>query len=291
MMACPVCKSISTSPSFKAKDHTVSGETFEVWYCNDCTLMFTANPPAESDIGKYYAAESYISHSDSNEGLINKLYHRVRVITLASKRKLIVKETGNTSGNLLDIGSGTGAFANEMKNSGWDVTALEPDELARKNSSELYNINALPTSNLFKLEEEFDAITMWHVLEHVYPLHEYIEQIKKLLKPDGKLFIAVPNYQSSDAVKYGPDWAAWDVPRHLYHFCPESMSKLISIHGLSLLKMKPMWFDSFYVSMLSEKYKNGKNNLISAVKNGLVSNMKAMGKNSKCSSVIYVIGA
>ena len=291
MMACPVCNSNSTKFSFKAKDHTVSGEFFEVWYCNDCTLMFTANPPKESEIGKYYAAESYISHTDSNEGLINKLYHRVRVITLASKRKLVVKETGKSSGNLLDIGSGTGAFANEMNASGWKITALEPDELARKKSSELHNINALPTSNLFKLEEQFDAITMWHVLEHVYPLHEYIEQIKKLLKPGGKIFIAVPNYQSLDANKYSENWAAWDVPRHLYHFSPQSMRKLLSIHGLNLLKMKPMWFDSFYVSMLSEKYKNGKNNLISAVQNGLVSNMKAMNDNSKCSSVIYVIGA
>lgn len=289
MMACPVCKSNAVKFSFKAKDYTVSGKNFEVWFCNDCTLKFTSNPPAESEIGKYYAAESYISHSDSNEGFINKLYHRVRVITLASKRKLIVNETGKSSGNLLDIGSGTGAFANEMQNSGWNVTALEPDELARKNSSELYNINALSTSNLFKLEEKFDAITMWHVLEHVYPLHEYIDQIKRLLKPNGKLFIAVPNYQSDDATKYGASWAAWDVPRHLYHFSPESMRKLLSIHGLNLLKMKPMWFDSFYVSMLSEKYKNGKNNLISAVTNGLVSNMKAMNDNAKCSSVIYVI--
>ncbi len=291
MISCPVCKSTSTTFSFKAKDYTVSGEFFEVSYCNDCTLMFTSNAPLESEIGKYYSAESYISHTDSNEGLINKLYHRVRVITLASKRKLLAKETGKTSGSLLDIGSGTGAFANEMKNSGWQITALEPDELARKNSLELYNIKALSTSNLFNLEDKFDAITLWHVLEHVYPLHEYIEQIKKLLKPDGKLFVAVPNYQSADAKAYGENWAAWDVPRHLYHFSPASMKKLLFMHGLNLLKMKPMWFDSFYVSMLSEKYKNGNNNLVSAVKNGLISNAKAINDNSKCSSVIYVIGA
>ena len=289
-MACPVCKSISTQPFFKTKDFTVSGEVFEIYYCNDCTLMFTSDPPSEAEIGKYYAAESYISHSDSNAGLINKLYHRVRTFTLAQKRKLIINETGKVSGDILDIGSGTGAFANEMKNSSWKVTALEPDELARKNSVYLHNIQALPTSDLFNLDQKFDAITMWHVLEHVYPLHEYVEQIKKILKPGGRLFIAVPNYKSFDATQYGPDWAAWDVPRHLYHFSPQSMQKLLSIHGFSLLKTKPMWFDSFYVSMLSEKYKSGKNNLISAVKTGFLSNLKARKDYNKCSSIIYIIG-
>ena len=154
----------------------------------------------------------------------------------------------------------------------------------------LYQVNALPSPEIFKLTPAtYDAITMWHVLEHVHQLHEYIEQLKGLLKPDGRLFIAVPNYTSGDAQVYKENWAAYDVPRHLYHFSPQSMKILMKMHGLQVYKMQPMWFDSFYVSMLSEQYKNGKGNLISACWNGLLSNIKTLFNTEKCSSVIYII--
>jgi SAM-dependent methyltransferase len=138
--------------------------------------------------------------------------------------------------------------------------------------------------------ESFDAITLWHVLEHVHDLSAYVQQLKSLLKERGKLFIAVPNYTSKDAAIYKESWAAYDVPRHLYHFSPRSMQSLMEKHGLKLLGYKPMWYDSFYISMLSSKYKNGKTNLLASFFNGLSSNLKAMGDVKKCSSVIYVIG-
>lgn len=288
--ACPVCKNDLIQEQLTAKDYTVSQHDFSIWHCNICTARFTQDVPAQDAIGGFYASDNYISHSDTKKGVINSLYHLVRKRTMGSKRKLVVRETGMQKGMILDIGCGTGAFLDTMKHAGWDISGLEPDAVARKKAAGLYDIHPQEPNKLFELKPaSFNAITMWHVLEHVHELHEYIKQIGALLSPDGKLFIAVPNYTSKDAAIYKKYWAAYDVPRHLYHFSPQSMEKLLSIHGLKLTTVKPMWFDSFYVSMLSEQYKNGKGNIPKAVFNGLLSNLKALGNVRKCSSVIYVI--
>lgn len=288
---CPVCKSDSIQPALKATDHTVSQEEFSIWHCSNCTARFTQDVPEQEDISSYYASADYISHSDTKEGIINSLYHLVRKRTLASKRKLVVKQTGVDKGEILDIGCGTGAFLDTMKKAGWNTTGLEPDAAARVKAVELYDINPQEPLKLFELPAaSYQSITMWHVLEHVHQLHEYIEQIATLLAEKGKLFIAVPNYTSKDAAIYGEHWAAYDVPRHLYHFSPQSIEKLLKTYNLKLITCRPMWFDSFYVSMLSEKYKNGKGNILKAVINGFLSNLKALGDTKKCSSVIYVVG-
>ncbi|MEI9959159.1 MAG: class I SAM-dependent methyltransferase [Ferruginibacter sp.] len=246
--------------------------------------------PEQDAIGAYYASENYISHSDTKKGIINSLYHLVRKRTLTGKRRLILEETGKIKGAILDIGCGTGAFLNTMKEAEWNITGLEPDAIARAKATELYNIHPQEPQQLFELTPaSFNAITLWHVLEHVHELHAYIKQIEKLLAHDGKAFIAVPNYTSKDADIYKEYWAAYDVPRHLYHFSPQSMETLLAQHGLKLIAVKRMWFDSFYVSMLSEQYKNGKGNIIKAVFNGFISNLKAWSNVRKCSSVIYVI--
>lgn len=288
---CPVCERSEIAPSLVAKDHTVSQQSFPIWHCNACTVRFTQDIPGEQEIGAFYASTDYISHSDTKKGFINSLYHRVRKMTLASKRKLIIRETKMQKGNLLDVGCGTGAFLHTMQEAGWEVTGLEPDPTAREKATELYKLHPLATDQLFQLPPgSFNAITLWHVLEHVHELHAYVEQLGKLLAPGGRLFIAVPNYTSYDASVYKEYWAAYDVPRHLYHFSPSSMQKLLEKHKLELIRSKPMWFDSFYVSLLSEKCRNGKGNIIRAAWNGFVSNLKAAGNVRKCSSVIYVTG-
>jgi 2-polyprenyl-3-methyl-5-hydroxy-6-metoxy-1,4-benzoquinol methylase len=287
---CPVCKSELIQEQLTAKDYTVSQNNFSIWHCNDCTARFTQDVPTQDEIGVYYASDNYISHSDTKKGIINSLYHLVRKRTLNSKRRLVINEVGILKGGILDIGCGTGAFLNTMKEADWAITGLEPDAVARAKAAELYDIHPQESAKLFELTPaSFNAITMWHVLEHVHELHTYIKQAGELLAPGGKLFIAVPNYTSKDADIYAAFWAAYDVPRHLYHFSPQSMEKLLSMHGLKLTAVKPMWFDSFYVSMLSEQYKNGKGNIVKAVFNGFISNLKAWGNTRKCSSVIYVI--
>ena len=288
---CPVCKNKNIYFVLKAKDQTVSSEEFEIWQCNACSLRFTQAVPNKEEIGRYYKSENYISHSDTDKGLINSLYHKVRKRTLISKKKLIEKCTGISNGRLLDVGCGTGSFLNTMKQAGWSVTGLEPDDAARTKGKQLYDLDIQPAEMLFKeMPATFDAITLWHVLEHVHDLHEYVIQLKILLKSDGRLFIAVPNYTCYDQEIYKAFWAAYDVPRHLYHFSPDAMIGLLPEHQLKLKAIKPMLFDSFYVSLLSEKYETGKVNLVKAFVNGLVSNYKALKDKEKCSSVIYIIG-
>jgi 2-polyprenyl-3-methyl-5-hydroxy-6-metoxy-1,4-benzoquinol methylase len=287
--SCPGCGSRDISYIFAAKDNTVSGEAFEIWECKDCTLRFTQNIPEQENIGRYYQSEKYISHSDTTEGLVNKLYHLVRKRTLLKKRKLVETTTKTMHGSIIDLGAGTGAFLNTMKLAGWHTEGLEPDITARKKASELYGLNLKESSELFSLpDDNFDAITLWHVLEHAHQLHEYVIKFRQLLKKKGKLFIAVPNFTSKDAAIYKKDWAAYDVPRHLYHFSPKSMEVLLNTHGFSLEKIQPMWYDSVYVSMLSEKYKTGKPNNLKALINGVASNVSAFFDSSKCSSLIYI---
>ena len=288
---CPVCKSENIQPFFVAEDYTVSNAEFNIFQCKNCTHLFTQNIPAQNEIGKYYASENYISHSDTQTGIVNRLYHIVRKKTLNAKKLLIQKETNKKTGKILDIGCGTGAFLHYMQMAEWESTGLEPDETARKKAQELYNLSPLSSPEIFNLPQNtFDAITMWHVLEHVHQLHEYVAQLKNLITNKGSIFIAVPNYTSHDAKHYGASWAAYDVPRHLYHFSPTSMKNLLEQHGLTIKKIKPMWFDSFYVSMLSEKYKYGKSNLLKAFFVGFISNLKTMVNKKKCSSLIYVVG-
>lgn len=287
---CPVCEGTSIDPVLQVKDHSVSGKLFSVWECRDCSLRFTQDAPNESSISEYYRSENYISHTNTSKGFINQLYQAVRKRTLKQKRNLICKATGRANGILLDIGSGTGAFVNEMQAHGWNVTGLEPDEGARKVAKESFNSDLKNTDELFHLPENtFDAITLWHVLEHVHELQQYIEKFKSLLKKDGRLIIAVPNYTSFDASAYKEYWAAYDVPRHLYHFSPASMKTLIEKKGLKIIGFKPMWFDSFYVSFLSSQYKHGKTNWLSASWNAFISNIKALLNKKKCSSLIYII--
>jgi 2-polyprenyl-3-methyl-5-hydroxy-6-metoxy-1,4-benzoquinol methylase len=285
---CPCCNSYSIKEVLVAKDFTVSKQIFGVWECADCTVRFTQDIPDAASIAPYYNATAYVSHTDTKEGLVNKLYHIVRGFTLKTKRNLLQQQTQLQQGNLLDIGAGTGAFTQIMKDAAWQVTGLEPDASARTIAHEKFGLQLQSIESLFQLTpNQFDAITLWHVLEHVHDLHKYFEVFYTVLKPTGKLFIAVPNYTSEDANTYQSSWAAYDVPRHLHHFDINSMTSLVEKAGFKFQESKPMKFDSFYVSMLSEKYKTGSVNLVKAFLVGLTSNFKAKDTHS-CSSTIYI---
>ena len=286
---CPVCSSVNINPLLTVKDFSVSSEDFVVWQCADCTLRFTQDVPDEDSIGPYYASADYISHSNTGKGLINGLYQRVRKLTLQQKAKLITAYT-KAKGSVLDVGAGVGAFLSVMKEAGWNITGIEPDEVARGNAEKLFGLTLQTPSTLYQMQaESYDAITLWHVLEHVHDLHKYVEQLKILLANNGKLFVAVPNYTSADAAAYRNYWAAYDVPRHLYHFTPKAIEKLMTLHGLKIVAKKPMFFDAFYISLLSSKYHKGKTSWFQAGWNGLKSNLTALMDNDKCSSIIYVV--
>ncbi len=288
---CPVCKSDKAKAYLSCIDYTVSRETFNVVQCGSCGFRYTNPRPDEKEIGKYYQAEEYISHSDTSKGLVNKLYLMVRNYTIAQKIKLINRLSPplpSSPRNLLDIGCGTAEFLHAAKVNGWNVTGIEPSEIARKNAQQKYGITPLSQEKLFELsEKKYNAISMWHVLEHVHQLDRTIEQIKNILLDEGVLIIAVPNCDSPDAKKYGAHWAAWDVPRHLYHFTKKDIETLFKRSGFKLSEVLPMKFDSFYVSLLSEKYKTGNSNLFSGFLNGMNSNISA-GENGY-SSQIYIL--
>ena len=267
------------------KDYSVSQETFSLLYNKEYDLLKTYPTPSLDVLGKYYESEDYISHTDSKRTLFEKSYHFVKVRAIKSKVALITKENSKR-GNLLDIGAGTGDFLIEATNQGWTTIGYEPNASAKSLAE---NKGVVFTDDIFVLPNaSFDVITMWHVLEHVPNLEEYIANLKRLIKPGGTIVIAVPNYKSFDANYYGRFWAAYDVPRHLWHFSKTSIKRLFSDHDLKLFHVKPMWFDSFYVSMLSEKYKTGKMSLIKGGLVGLRSNVSGIFK-KEFSSHIYII--
>ena len=283
---CPVCGGESHQLFLEAVDHNVSKDKFKIVECNTCTFRFTNPIPTEETIGEYYKSENYVSHSGTKKGLVNKVYHIVRNRAIKQKEKLAAKHSQEKS--ILDIGCGTGDFLGYCKSQNWQTLGLEPDESARKIALENNAIEAKELNHLFQLEgNSFDVISMWHVLEHVYNLNEDIEQYKKLLKKDGTLIIAVPNCSSKDAEHYKSNWAAYDLPIHLYHFRPNNMKQLFAKHGMEVVEILPMKFDSYYISMVSEKYKGG--NIFSGFWNGFKSNMAANSSNNKYSSQIYVI--
>ncbi|MBN2636927.1 MAG: class I SAM-dependent methyltransferase [Prolixibacteraceae bacterium] len=286
---CPVCGKSKFSTAIKCTDYFVSGEEFTIKKCTNCGFKFTDNIDDETSIGKYYQSDDYISHSNTTKGLVNAIYHGVRSYMLGQKRKIVEKWTGAKTGNLLDVGTGTGFFLNTMKTAGWKVTGTEKSPDARKFAKKEFKLKVLDTDELFQLKNEsFDAITLWHVLEHVHRLNENLEKFNELLTPNGKLIIAVPNYTSYDAHHYKEFWAAWDVPRHIWHFGPEQMKLLVEKHGLKLQQLQTMPFDAFYVSMLSEKYKKSKIVLFKGFIFGGISLWKSIFKPSNCSSLIYI---
>jgi 2-polyprenyl-3-methyl-5-hydroxy-6-metoxy-1,4-benzoquinol methylase len=288
---CLICGSTKVEPFLVCKDYTVSQKEFQIQRCTDCNFKFTSPRPEDADLGKYYMAEDYVSHSDTKKGLVNKLYHGVRSYTLLKKLQLVIQHTKLKSGKILDYGCGTGAFLNTCKTNKWDALGIEPDETARKVMTEKFGISSFSSlaeaqkSNLFT---GFDAITAWHVLEHVPDLKETINSLRGALNDKGVFIVAVPNPESHDAKHYKEFWAAYDLPRHLWHFEPKNMTKLFSDNGFKLEKTLPMIFDSFYVSMLSEKYKTGNTGLVKAFMRGLISNLKANKTGKEFSSQIYV---
>ncbi len=288
---CPICQNQTIQVYLNTQDYSLTQELFDIVVCSKCNFHFTNPIPSKDIIAPYYNFPAYISHTDVKEGWMNKLYHRVRQHTLLQKTNWVQSLFTGHKGQLLEIGAGTGAFANSMIKKGWKVTALEPDEASRARALANYNLNLLPLDTLYTLpEQKFEVITLWHVLEHVHDLKAYMVAFSKLLKPNGRLIIAVPNLTCFDAKFYKKYWAAYDVPRHLYHFSPATMQLLCKINKMQVVQFKPMWFDSFYVSLLSEQYKkSGLFGVARAFIIGAISNLIALKDYKRASSVIYEI--
>jgi 2-polyprenyl-3-methyl-5-hydroxy-6-metoxy-1,4-benzoquinol methylase len=273
-----------TKHFLKVIDYSVSKETFDLLHNEELDMLITHPQPSLEKLPSYYESVDYISHTDGNKSLFEKMYQFVKGIALKNKLKLINSQS--TKGRILDIGAGVGDFLSVCKNDGWQTVGIEPSDKAKTIAK---NKGVSFVEHLSELEDHsFDIITMWHVLEHVPDLENQIKELKRLIKPTGTILIAVPNFNSFDANYYGKYWAAFDVPIHLWHFSKTAIKKLFAKEKLELVNVLPMKCDSFYVSLLSEKYKTGKMNYIKAFFIGWKSNRYG-SKNSEYSSHIYVL--
>ena len=254
---CPVCHSEEQTLFLRVRDHFLSGEDFNISHCTACGFRFVTPRPGADEIGRYYQSEEYISHDTGRKNLITRIYTIARYFSIRGKFRIVKSRLAG--GKILDIGCGTGEFLRYCKSKGFSVTGVEPNEKARSFARDQ---NDIPVSDdlagVFEKDETFDCITMWHVLEHVHELDLTLCRIRDMLTPGGTLIVAVPNSNSPDAAEYGSFWAAWDVPRHIYHFTYDSMVRLMGNYGFKIAGVKPQKLDAYYVSMLSEKYRSGK---------------------------------
>ena len=284
---CPICKGTEFANEIICTDHTVSKESFAIVSCKSCNLWITSPRPTATKIGKYYQSDAYISHTNKANNPINVLYKIVRSITLKQKTNLLKKY--KPKGKVLDYGCGTGDFLLACKKSGFSISGIEPDESARKQAAEKNKIRINANIKEHEKSDKVDIITLWHVLEHVPDPNDIIKKLKKRLNKDGILIIAVPNRESLDAKLYNEYWAAYDVPRHLFHFNKLNIKKLARNRNLKVKEIVPQNFDAFYVSMLSEKYSKGGSGLVNGLINGLKSNQWAKKNDKNYSSLIYIL--
>jgi 2-polyprenyl-3-methyl-5-hydroxy-6-metoxy-1,4-benzoquinol methylase len=282
---CPICGSSDFQPVFACKDHTVSQEFFDLTDCLQCGFRITNPRPAIQYIRAYYQSEAYVSHSQTKKGLINQVYHLVRQYTLANKVQLINSLNQKNPKFLLDIGCGTGAFLQTAAQKGWTVAGTEPDLNARTKAQQ--GSGAMVWPQVEEVTGKYSIISLWHVLEHIHELDKTLDIISKLLEQSANLLIAVPNHASYDSHIFGPYWAAYDVPRHLYHFRKTDLKKLLQKVGMEIKEIMPMPFDAYYVSLLSSKYQTGKANYLKALSTGFYSNLKAQ-KTGEYSSLLYI---
>lgn len=284
---CPACGASEMRTHLQAKDYTVSKNTFNIVRCAACDLLFTNPRPEAEQASYFYQSENYISHSNTQKGFINKLYHAIRKITLKQKTNLIQGEQKGTK-NLLDIGCGNGHFLHACQQDGWNTFGMELDPETAARAAALTGQSIFPNLQAIPEEPQFELISLWHVLEHVYEIDAYFEFFKKRINPGGKLLLALPNSKSFDADYFKEFWAAYDVPRHIYHFNPETIQSIAKKHGFKLAKQHGQIFDSFYIALLSHEYKTGSKKLIASFFVGLWSNLMAYFKTGNYSSNIYI---
>jgi len=287
LVACPLCRSVTLKPFLESQDYFLSKERFTIVKCQDCGFLFTNPRPTMATSGSYYQSDEYISHNSSQGGLMPFIYRQTRKFAIRRKANLVKRFSKGKE--LLDIGCGTGEFLAFCQKQGFHCTGIEPGEKARNAARE--NSKLTVWNDLFSMPDPlspFGCITLWHVLEHIYPLHESMERIKQLLDPSGVAIVAVPNPTSWDAKKYGKYWAAYDLPRHIYHFTSDTILKLADKHGFTVTHCFPQKLDAYYISLLSEKYLSGKMNPLRSMLNGFRSNWHAGSPDRGYSSQIYL---
>ncbi|HRN38618.1 MAG TPA: class I SAM-dependent methyltransferase [Flavobacteriales bacterium] len=284
---CPVCGDLRSSDFLCPTDHTVSHEHFPIRECIACGFCFTSPRPAQGQIGNYYLSPDYISHAAKATGFRDHIYHLVRHLTIRAKHRLI-KRT-HPAGTVLDIGCGTGDFLAHLRAKGYATRGVEVSPQARAIAHRKH-LDGVPVLEDIPPAGPFDVVTLWHVLEHVPNPKETLAKVHDLANDGALLVIAVPDRSSWDAQHYGPDWAAWDVPRHFSHFRRQDVQRLLSDSGFALRSFRKMWYDAPYVAMLSEQYRGAgpMGSLVKGALVGLASNAVSLFTDRPTSSSLYL---
>lgn len=288
--SCPLCSSEKISIHLNSRDYFLTGEPFALFKCSSCGFVFTQDYPEEHETGKYYESEEYLSHNDNPNGFSDRIYRLVRSIMLRRKLRMVQKITGLKKGTILDFGSGSGHFAHTMKKAGWQVKGIEINANARNSSASKHGIEILDPKQISALKNaSFDCVTLWHVLEHFHEPFEYFGEIMRLLKPGGICITALPNCSSYDARHYREFWAAYDVPRHLWHFTPSTFAIFSGKTGFQTVKLMNLPADVFYISYVSEKYKEVNNPFLKGIIRAKFYAIGAFFNKEKSSSLIYIL--
>ncbi len=288
---CPICDHTEFETVYDLDDYKITQETFSLRKCPQCTLVFTLDPPKGSDIGRYYESDDYLEHSNRKTDLFSMMYSWGRDVMFGYKYGIIKKLV--EKGNILDIGAGSGHYLNFMSKKGFSVSGIEMSPRGRKFAKDNFDINLHPDEYLYssELNEKFDLISLWHVMEHLYDLDNVVKRLDELLNPKGHLIIALPNYNALEVKIYKKFWNGWDVPRHLWHFSPESLTNLFNRHDFEISQMKMMPLDPFFNTLLTNKYRKG-NPLMNVMRMGIVGGLSFLNgliKVKKASSIIYIV--
>jgi SAM-dependent methyltransferase len=289
--ACPLCGATARHRVLACRDHLVTGETFDVVECDGCGLRMTAPQPDPAGIGRYYESADYLPMTNDARGVIAAAYRAVRRVTVGVRLGLVDRHAPRPRGRLLDVGCGTGEFLAHARDAGWDVVGVEPADRAAA-AAERLGIAVRRGADLARLDEApFDAITLWHALEHMHAPAAQLAHVRRLLAPDGCVLVAVPSHDSVDARAYGAAWYAWDVPRHLWHFTPATLGRLLARQGLAVLALHALPFDPFYIALLSELRGLRRRNLARAVTIAVRSALAAGRDPARASAVVAVARA
>ena len=235
-IVCNVCQSDDTVVLYEGRDrlHGLGGP-FKLVKCQQCGLIYLNPRPTREEMGRYYPPdyEPYAQDVERAKGLLSGLDYRYGV---AKRCRTITK--GKEPGRILDVGCGAGHFLNGMKQRGWQPFGTEVSEEAATYARERFGLEVF----VGELEEAelpaayFDAITLWHVLEHLHDPLASLMEISRLLKDGGLLVFAIPNWHSLDARLFGEFWVGLDVPRHLYVFPRPALEKLLARAGLKIVE-------------------------------------------------------
>ena len=260
---CPISKSKEFIPYLQVPDRFDNSGKADWNLVRSCASgLIMLNPrPDSAEISRHYRNDGYDPYRNSrnSSSFKERTYLAARTLLLGYRAGIILKGWVKPLEEcaVLEIGCSTGDLLNYFhRRSGVPVNNLagvEPDADSARHARECFGLNIFPSIAAQSAEKKrFDRIVLWHTLEHIHAINETLHEVSAQLKPDGQLVIALPNPASFDAEYFRENWIAWDAPRHLYHFWPGTVEKLLALHGLSVFRRQPYFPDTVYNTLYSE---------------------------------------